>query len=91
MEEPTAGRRQRQKHLGSDINPSPVVTPSGCDSNPCRTLAIIYDGGLPTSKFNWRNAHEVVEAMRRILGPDDAVAYYLCVYAFHDRDETKAR
>lgn len=52
-----------------------------CDSNPCRTVDIIYDKG------HWREAHEAVEAMRRVLGPDDPAAEYV----FHDREETKTR
>lgn len=52
-----------------------------CDSNPCQTVDIIYD------EPHWREAHEAVEAMRRILGPDDPAAEYV----FHDREEAKDR
>lgn len=52
-----------------------------CDSNPCRTVDIIYD------EPHWREAHEAVRAMRAALGPDDPAAEY----AFHDREEAMAR
>lgn len=52
-----------------------------CDSLPCRTVDVIYD------EPHWREAHEAVEAMRRVLGPDDPAAEY----AFHDADEARTR
>lgn len=52
-----------------------------CDSNPCRTVDIIYD------EPHWREAHEAVAAMRDALGPGDPAAEY----AFHDREECRAR
>ncbi|KAI7780091.1 hypothetical protein LA080_000009 [Diaporthe eres] len=52
-----------------------------CDSNPCRTVDIIYD------EPHWREAHEAVQAMRAALGPDDPAAEY----TFHDAEEARAR
>lgn len=52
-----------------------------CDSHPCRTVDIIYD------EPHWREAHAAVEAMRRVLGPDDPAAEYV----FHDRQDAKTR
>lgn len=52
-----------------------------CDSHPCATVDVIYDEG------QWREAHEAVRAMRAALGPGDRAAEY----AFHDRDEVRAR
>ncbi|KAL1881244.1 hypothetical protein Daus18300_001096 [Diaporthe australafricana] len=52
-----------------------------CDSNPCETVDVIYD------EPHWQEAHAAVEAMRHALGPEDPAAQY----AFHDREETKAR
>ncbi len=40
-----------------------------CDSNPCQTVDVIYDGGW------WAAAHEAVAAMRAAMPGDDAAEY----------------